>query len=318
MQRTILGCILLFITYSCQFPDQESTTIFSGKRVLFLGNSITQNGTYVSIVEYFLRKNFPTEQFDIVSIGLSSETVSCLTEMDHPFPRPCLRERLDRALAMTKPELIVACYGMNDGIYHPLNQENFLAYQEGIHQLQESAAQLEIPLIIQTPPPFDTLPISDKIAPANALDYSYRSPYGQYDEVLRSYADWLKMHGKDFELVIDLHTEMNDYVSKKRQDTPQFSLTPDGIHPNETGHTLMAKIFLTAIGVEVGNDPEEIWAAINQDPLFRIINIKRRLISEAWLPHVGYIRGDTVKVDDLGDLQVERQALEQEINRLLK
>ena len=38
------------------------------------------------------------------------------------FPRPDLHERLDRALPKTKPDLVFACYGMNDGIYLPLDE----------------------------------------------------------------------------------------------------------------------------------------------------------------------------------------------------
>ena len=38
------------------------------------------------------------------------------------FPRPELYERLERVLERAKPDLIVACYGMNDGIYHPFTQ----------------------------------------------------------------------------------------------------------------------------------------------------------------------------------------------------
>ena len=86
---------------------------------MFFGDSITQNGLYVSLIEYALKKANPEVDYDIISIGLSSETVSCLSEEDHPFPRPCLKDRIDRALKEVQPDIIVANYGMNDGIYHP-------------------------------------------------------------------------------------------------------------------------------------------------------------------------------------------------------
>ena len=38
------------------------------------------------------------------------------------IPRPDLHERLERVLTQTKPDLVFARYGMNDGIYLPLIQ----------------------------------------------------------------------------------------------------------------------------------------------------------------------------------------------------
>ena len=98
----------------------QGINLFAGKRVMVLGDSITQAGHYVSYVEYLLQKHDPKLDIDIISVGLSSETTSGLSEAGHAggkFPRPCVHERLDRALAAVKPAVVVACYGMNDGIY---------------------------------------------------------------------------------------------------------------------------------------------------------------------------------------------------------
>ncbi len=80
---------------------------------MVLGDSITQDGRYVSFVAYYLNKRYADQAFDIVSIGLASETTSGLSEPGHPFPRPCIHERLERALAKVKPQVLIACYGMN-------------------------------------------------------------------------------------------------------------------------------------------------------------------------------------------------------------
>ena len=110
---------------------------FKSERVLFLGDSITQAGDYVSFIEYYLNKNQPEESFDLISIGLSSETASGLSEKAHPFPRPCIHERIQRALDQIKPSLVFACYGMNDGIYAPQSEDRFDAYKKGILSLQD-------------------------------------------------------------------------------------------------------------------------------------------------------------------------------------
>ena len=98
------------------------------KRILFLGNSITWAGNYVNDVEAYLRVQYPKRQLEFINVGLSSETVSGLSEPGHAggsFPRPDLHERLSRVLKQTKPDLVFACYGMNDGIYMPFDNERF-------------------------------------------------------------------------------------------------------------------------------------------------------------------------------------------------
>jgi hypothetical protein len=100
-----------------------SRPFLEAKRIVVLGDSITYGGEWVEFLETWLRLRFPTAQFDIINLGLPSETVSGLSEAGHAggaFPRPDLHERLGRALERTKPDLVLACYGMNDGIYFPL------------------------------------------------------------------------------------------------------------------------------------------------------------------------------------------------------
>ena len=90
-------CLLLALACACSPLFAEKTAPLGAQKVLWLGDSITQAGDYVTIVEYYLNREYPSTRFDFNSIGLSSENTSCLTEKDHPFPRPCLSERLGRA-----------------------------------------------------------------------------------------------------------------------------------------------------------------------------------------------------------------------------
>ena len=117
--------LVVVLSSALAFPlaaqDAES---LAGRRVAFLGDSNTQAGGYVNFTTYYLEKLHPKKDFDIIGLGLASETLSGLSEDGHAggkFPRPCLFERLGRVLEKAKPEVVVACYGMNDGIYVPLN-----------------------------------------------------------------------------------------------------------------------------------------------------------------------------------------------------
>jgi lysophospholipase L1-like esterase len=220
------------------------------RRVLFLGDSITHAGGYVDLIETALLVRFPDKRFDIVNLGLPSETVSGLSEPDHAggrFPRPHLHERLDRALEAVKPHLVFACYGMNDGIYHPPSQERLEKYRAGILKLQERVAAAKAKLILLTPPVFDPMPIQANAQPAEASAYSFRKPYAGYNEVLSQYSNWLRSLRIRDVTVIDVHGPMSDFLAdQKRKEGPSFALSTDGVHPNEVGNAAIARPILEA------------------------------------------------------------------------
>ena len=94
-------------------------------KVLFIGDSISQDGKYVSFIHTYFKLYHPQAQIDWINIGLSSETLSGLSEPEHPFPRPCIHNRLQKALERIRPNWVISCYGINDGIYYPLQQNFF-------------------------------------------------------------------------------------------------------------------------------------------------------------------------------------------------
>ena len=297
MNRTIINFIFFFflIGISACVTTKRSTKIsLTNKKVLFLGNSITHNGLYVSLIEYALYKSNPGQKIDIISVGLGSETVSCLTEQDHPFPRPCLKERLDRAINAVQPDLIVSCYGINDGIYHPLEKSRKVAFQNGIEALIQKAESVNVELILITPTPFDPIPISDKVVSDNASEFSYRMPYKDYDRVLEDYSEWLLTKSPKIK-VIDWHSAINAKLQQQRKAQPNFTFAKDGVHPNEAGHLLMAIHFLSSIGADKSAAFLKNWTTINEDSVFQKIHQKRQERSERWRNYIGYTRGKTVK-----------------------
>ena len=48
------------------------------------------------------------------------------------IPTARLHERLDRVLRISRPNVVLACYGMNCGIYQPFDTERLNKFQEGI------------------------------------------------------------------------------------------------------------------------------------------------------------------------------------------
>ena len=298
-----------------EIPDAAALLLVN-RRVLWLGDSITQDGKYVSFVEYYLEKKFPAQDFDFVSIGLSSETVSGLSEKTHPFPRPCLFARLQRALDAVKPATVVACYGMNDGIYHPQSKERMRAFQGGIDHLSGVVQSAEAQLILLTPPPFDPLPVKN-VLPETAPDFSYQNPFTNYDSVLNAYSAWeMGPSVNDGGVVVDLHSALENFLATQRGKNPQFSFGKDGVHPSPLGHLLMAQTILRAIGVEVGGgDLEAELQKIEADPLFQLIREQREKRSAGWLDYVGYTRDKTVKTDSVVETENAVSALQAKIDK---
>lgn len=212
--------------------------LLGARRVLFLGDSITASGKYVADVEAWVFAQRGKSRPVIIDAGLPSETVSGLSEDGHAggnFPRPDLFERLDRVLALVKPDLVFACYGINCGIYQPFDEARFQKYQEGIRRLKAAVETAGAKLVLITPPFYD-----DKRAPKGF----------SYNEVLDRYSDWLLAQRKEGWQVIDLHTAMARAVAERRASDPNFTFQPDGVHPNDAGHWFVAQQILLWLGDE--------------------------------------------------------------------
>jgi lysophospholipase L1-like esterase len=314
MPFIVLACALI----CAAFPvfAQNGGPPLQDERVLWLGDSITEAGDYVTLVEYELDKRYPSTRFDFIGIGLASETVSCLSEKDHPFPRPCVLDRLERALDLVKPQVVFVCYGMNDGIYHPQSPERMAAFQKGIHAMIDAVKAKGAMVILLTPPPFDRVPVTT-LLDEHAPDFSYKAPFERYDEVLSGYAAWEKTLSPEDATVIDLHTPMNAFLLKKRIAEPKFSFTKDGIHPDVAGHLLMARTILIGLGVPLGPaDLTEVAARLSNDPLYTMIKSRRESRSKAWLDYVGYTRDKTVKSTTVEAAEQAAQTMQLEIDRL--
>jgi lysophospholipase L1-like esterase len=293
-------------------------------RIVFLGDSITYAGQYIEYIEAYLRIRQPTHRCEYLNLGLPSETVSGLSEPGHAggaFPRPGLHERLERVLEQTKPELIVACYGMNDGIYHPFTEARFEKYQDGMKRLRERAAAVGARVLHVTPPVFDPTPIRSKTLPAGLAEY--RQPYEGYDEVLERYSEWLlsqRTMGWD---IVDVHGPMKQFLSEARRRDPGYRLADDGVHINTTGHWLIAREILAhwRVGdrgvVEAINGDKILAGEPHGLAILNLVQRKQRILKDAWLTTTGHKRPGMNQGLPLKDAQRRAQQLDAEIDALL-
>jgi lysophospholipase L1-like esterase len=286
-------------------------------RVLFLGDSITHAGQFVSVIETRLRQDGADPLPELINLGLPSETCTGLSEPDHPFPRPNVHERIDRALTMVNPDIVFACYGMNDGIYYPFSEDRFKAYQAGIEKIIEKVKAADAKLILMTPPPFDPVPLREKgkLLPAGAEKYAWFEIYEDYDSVLAKYSEWIltlrENENEDVDLVIDTRTPVLKAVVEARKTDPAFTLSNDGVHLNEQGHRIMAGGILSALGFE--NEAEVV-----RDSVFQKVNARQQLLHSAWLSHVGHKRPQTKAGPSLDEAVVKAAEIEIEIKKALE
>jgi len=243
--------LIVLLLFAAAAPAAEpACALEGGETILFFGDSITQGGAYVEDVEAFLITRFPGKAFRIVNAGISSETISGTSEPDHNPRRPWAHERFERDVAAAKPDVVVACFGMNDGNYHPFDNLKFQKYRAGVRRLIDRCERIGARTVFMTPPPFD--PYRRRSGDPDATHYGYKYPAVDYDVTLEAYSDFLVGLRAEGFIVAPVHDAMNRHLRTRRKETVSFFLSGDAVHPNATGHWLMAQALLEALGVPPG------------------------------------------------------------------
>lgn len=244
-------CVLPLSGSGAETASQPSEIFRDGDTIVFFGDSITQGGHYIDHFEAWLLCRYPESRFQVFNRGISSETISGASETDHDPRRPWSHERFARDITPLKPQVLIACFGMNDGNYHPFDWPRFEQYQRGIRRLMQRArgeAGVRT-LILMTPPPFD--PYQRKPLDPAAKEFGYKFPAVNYDQTLQKYSEWLLSLRGEGQIVIDLHGTLNRHMEERRREEVSFTVIPDSIHPNMTGHWLMALELIRQLGLDV-------------------------------------------------------------------
>lgn len=318
MLRILSG--LLFVMACCLTAlADDGAAIQPADRILLLGDSNTYAGGYVTQLETWLTIHQPQGDWTIVNHGLPSETASGESEPAHPFPRPCVHERLERALEKFRPTVVTIAYGMNDGIYYPPSPERLASYQQGITRAIEKCQKAGARVFVLTPPMFDALPLkaAGKLKPAGEKEYAWFSPYANYDETLGQFADWIKTQGPQCQGVIDVRTPILKHVDENRRTNPAYTMAGDGIHYDATGHRIVATEIWKAWRLKpenpVGTD-NDIQRAATIHPL---VEKRQKLMLHAWLSHVGHQRPGIESGLPLAEAEAQAAELRVEIRKRL-
>jgi lysophospholipase L1-like esterase len=259
-------------------PDKTESTLrqllIESDRVVILGDSITFSGRWVSYLTCWMETAGTSAR--VIDMALPSETVSGLSENGHAggkFPRPDLLERLDQVLRISRPDVVIACYGMNCGIYQPFNTERFSKFQEGTIRLHEKVEGIGAKIIHLTPPVYDQRP--DKPGPAGLTDYEH---------VLDQYSKWLLSKQQDGWMVIDIHGPMKDLLKLNRSSNPSFVFAPDTVHPGHEGHWAICRAILDDVGVP------GTWSVKRTEQLLPHVTQRLEILRNAYISAAGHSR----------------------------
>jgi lysophospholipase L1-like esterase len=316
----------LFLAAATSVSAADKSLLDGVKRIVFLGDSITYAGGYVDILEAAFRVENPERAVEFINIGLPSETVSGLSEPGHAggaFPRPTVHERLDRVLAKAKPDLIVACYGMNCGMYYPLSDDRFAKYREGMELLRKKAAAAGAKVVHITPPVFDPVPIKARLLPACLPEY--KQPFEGYNTVLDRYSEWLVSQRAQGWVVVDAHFPMAKFLAAERERDPAFKLAGDGVHINATGHWLIAREVLRAFKapedkLAEAKDGAGFLASVHPRgaDLLKLIAQRQAIVKDAWLNECGHLRPGMKKGVPVAEAKEKWTELEAKITEVAK
>lgn len=225
--------LLLLALASCPgvLLAQSNFFLKDGDRVVFYGDSITDQRLYTTFTETFVLTRFPRLNVTFVHSGWGGDRVS--GGGGGPVDL-----RLERDVLVYKPTVMTIMLGMNDGRYRAFDQEIFDTFANGFkHIVQSVKTKLpDIRITAIQPSPYDDV-TREPLFP------------GGYNAVLARYSEFLKELSQTENLrVADLNTPVVAALQKaSASDAEQAKkILPDRVHPGAGGHLLMAEALLKA------------------------------------------------------------------------
>jgi lysophospholipase L1-like esterase len=203
-----------------------------GDRVVFYGDSITDQRLYTTFAETYAVTRFPKMNVTFVHSGWGGDRVT-------GGGGGPIDVRLDRDVIAYKPTVVTIMLGMNDASYRPFQENIFNTYTKGYKHIVEKL-KADVPgvrLTLIKPSPYD--------------DFTRKPSFEEgYNSVLIRYGDFVhelaQTSGADF---ADLNTLVVDATKKAFQSDPVLAvelLNKDRIHPGPGGQLLMAYALLKA------------------------------------------------------------------------
>jgi len=203
----------------------EDFALHDGDRVVFYGDSITDQRLYTTYTEAFVVTRFPQLKIGFVHSGWGGDRVT-------GGGGGPIDVRLKRDVFAYQPTVMTVMLGMNDASYRPLDEPIFATYRKGYEHLIASTKQAlpGVRITVLQPSPFDdfTLPPAFE---------------GGYNGVLLRYGQFVRELAQREGLgVADLNGPVVAALQKAQATDPAVArqLIADRVHPGPAVHLLMA------------------------------------------------------------------------------
>jgi lysophospholipase L1-like esterase len=224
--------------------------IHDGDRVVFLGDSITEQRLYTTYIEAYTLARFPAWKLTFRNVGWGGDT-SWLRQRFHPDEKAlfaaaeseqqamvedAVKRGLKRDVLPLRPTFVTIDFGMNDHSYQAFREDIFRAYARSQTELAKVLEGAGARVAFLTPQPIEEKrPDPDKDA---------------RNESLRRFSDGLKeVAAREGALFVDEFDPYMTLMLKARAANPAaFIGGGDAVHPGPAGHTLMAWAILKGLG----------------------------------------------------------------------
>ena len=220
-------CVLaVLLTPSASLLAADAFALRDGDRVVFYGDSITDQRRYTSFVETYVVTRFPKLDIRFVHSGWGGDRVS-------GGGGGPIDVRVWRDVLPYNPTVVTIMLGMNDGGYRAFDQTAFDTFANGYKHIVEGLKR-QFPGIRIT-----------AIQPS-AYDDVSRPPLfeGGYNRVLIRYGEFLSELASSQQLdIANLNTPIVDALTKANAADPgnAAKLIPDRVHPGEQIALVMAQ-----------------------------------------------------------------------------
>src|SRR5262245_24450739 len=201
-------------------PAQDSFHLKDGDRVVFYGDSITDQRLYTTFVETYTMTRFPQRKVTFVHSGWGGDRVT-------GGGGGGVEQRLSRDVIAYRPNVVTIMLGMNDGRYRPFDQQIFDIYSNGyraiIKRLKADLPGVRITAIQPSPYADVTRPLGFP---------------GGYNTVLLRFGQFLEELGKSESLTVaDLNGPLTAATERAKSADPELStkINPDRVHPAASG-----------------------------------------------------------------------------------
>ena len=207
----------------------DSFYLKNGDRVVFYGDSITDQRLYTVLTETYVVTRYPELNVEFVHSGWGGDKVS--GGGGGPIDL-----RLQRDVIAYKPTVMTIMLGMNDGLYRAETEETDKTFFNGYKHIVDTMKSA-VPGIRMTaiePSPYDDV--------TRAPNFP-----GGYNEVMISFGKWIANYGKEAGLnVADLNTGVVQMLRSADKLSPEEAqkIIPDRVHPGFSGHLIMAEQLL--------------------------------------------------------------------------